>query len=360
MASIVYGGLDVHRDTIVVCLIDSGTGRVVEETLPNERSCLLGAVRRWGKLGMLQLCYEASGAGFVVQRWLAAAGVFCEVIAPSKVWRAPGERIKTDRRDACKLAQQYAAGLLTVVRVPSEEEEQVRRLLRLREELTRDATRLKNRIVKQLALLGIRYRAGKNWTQRHRRWLQGLELSPLDALVLRLHLEALGQLEWQQQEVDEQIATIAQSPPYREGVQRLMSLRGIGVYSAMVLLSEIGDIRRFGSARQLMSYFGLVPGERSSGDRRRARGITKTGNTHARWVLGQAAWNQRHRPGSQRLRKHWRSQPAEVVVIARRAEQRLHRKFWQIACRKEPTIAATAVAREMAGFVWALLSLEIA
>lgn len=360
MVSIVYGGLDVHRDTIVACLLDSNTGQVVEETVANERECLRRAVRRWGKLGVLHLCYEAGGAGYVVQRWLAAEGVFCEVIAPSKVWRAPGERIKTDRRDARQLAQQYAAGLLTIVRVPGEEEEEVRRLLRLCGELTRDATRLKNRIVKQLALVGIRYREGKNWTQKHRRWLQGLRLSPLNGMVLRLHLETLTHLELQRQEVDEQIAALAETPSYREGVQRLMSLRGIGLYSAMVLLTEIGDIRRFGSARQLMSYFGLVPGERSSGEKRRGRGITKTGNSYARWILGQAAWNQRHRPGCRRLRQHWRTQAPEVVAIARKAEKRLHAKFWRIASRKEASIAATAVAREMAAFVWALLSLEIA
>ena len=360
MSSIVYGGLGVHKDTIVACLICEGTGEITEETLPNERVRLVRAVRRWARQGELRLCYEASGAGYVVKRWLDEENVACEVIAPSKVWRAPGERMKTDRRDAHKLAMLHSAGLLSTVRVPDEEEEQVRALVRLRGQVTQDITRTKNRLLKQLALLGLRYREGKNWTQKHQRWLESLTLAPIDALVLRMHLENLAQLESQKKETDEQIEAIAQTPAYHERVQRLISLRGICVYSAMVLITEIGDIRRFAGAPQLMSYFGLVPGEQSSGDKRRRGSITKAGNTRARWILGQAAWNQRRRPGSKRVRKHWRTQPPEVVAIAREAERRLHHKYWKIACRKESTIAATAVAREMAGFVWALLRLEIA
>ena len=129
MSSIVYGGLDVHKDTIAACLIDEGTGEIMEETLPNDRARLVRAVRRWAKQGELRLCYEASGAGYVVKRWLDEENVACEVIAPSRMWRAPGERVKTDRRDAHKLAMLHSAGLLTAVRVPDEEEEQVRALV---------------------------------------------------------------------------------------------------------------------------------------------------------------------------------------------------------------------------------------
>lgn len=355
MESVVYGGLDVHKETIAACLLNRETGEVVEQTIQNDRQRLIRAVRRWQEMGELRLCYEASGAGYVIKRWLDAEGVACDVIAPSKTMRAPGERVKTDRRDARKLAQLHAVGLLTTVRTPSVEEERARAVVRLRDEVTRDMTRVKNRVLKHLSRLGIRYEEGKNWTQKHRCWLMRLSLEPEEALILRTHLDTLNHLEVQREEIDREIEAIAETEPYRDGVQRLMCLRGIGLYSAMVLLTEIGDIYRFGGAPQLMSYFGLIPSEQSSGQRRRQGAITKTGNRRARWILGQAAWNQTRRPGSERLRRHWKTQPLELVAIGRKAEKRLHHKFWKIAMRRDRRIAATAVAREMAGFVWAIL-----
>jgi len=356
MSSVVYGGLDVHRDTIAAFLFNRDTGEVVEKTFANERRGLLRQVRRWQKMGELSLCYEASGAGYVIKRWLEKEGVACDVVAPSKTPRAPGDRIKTDRRDARRLAQLHAAGLLTRVRVPSEEEERVRAVVRLRNELTQDMTRAKNRVVKHLSRLGIKYQDGQNWTQKHRRWLMGLTLPAGEELILRVHLDTLNHLEVQREEIDRQIEIFSEEEPYRDGVGRLMCLRGIQLYSAMVLLTEIGDIRRFAGAPQLMSYVGLVPSEQSSGEHRRRGATTKAGNPHARWILGQAAWNQTRPPGTKRLRDHWQTQPLELVAIGRKAEQRLNRKFWKIAVRKDRRTAATAVAREMAGFVWAILS----
>lgn len=359
MRSIIYGGLDVHKERIAVCLIDSRTGEMLQEEVRNERRHLMRAVRRWAERGELRLCYEASGSGYVLKRWLDAEGVACEVIAPSTVLRQAGKRIKTDRRDARTLAQQYAGGMLRLVRTPSEAEERARAVVRLHDELTRDLTRTKNRILKHLARLGLRYEGGHNWTRQHRRWLAGLELAADEALILRSHLSTLEHLQGQLASVDERIAALAQEAPYAPGVARLMSLRGIGLYSAMVLLTEIGDIQRFARAPQLMSYFGLVPSESSSGEKRWLGGITKAGNTRARWVLAQAAWNQTRPLRGARLPKHWQTQPPEVVAIARKAGERLHQKFWKIATRKERKVAATAVARELAGFVWAILRVEV-
>ena len=227
--------------------------------------------------------------------------------------------------------------------------------------MTRDMTRTKNRILKYLATLGFYYTEGKNWTQKHRAWLRGLSLDPVQRLIVDTHLEELDALDSRRQGIDRRIEEIAQSEPYRQKVQRLTSLRGIGLYSAMVLITEIGDARRFGKAPQLMSYFGLVPREDSSADSRRTGGITKAGSSRGRWILTQAAWNQMSRPGScERLRKHWRSQPAAVVAIAKKAEKRLHDKFWKVLSRKDRKTAVTAVAREMVGFVWAILTLEVA
>ncbi|MGB9594510.1 MAG: IS110 family transposase [Anaerolineae bacterium] len=218
MSIVYYGGLDVHQKTIVAFFFCPETGDCWEEEVPNDRIHLLRAVSRWRRRGELRVCYEASGAGFVLKRWLDEVDVPCDVVASAFIPRGPGDRVKTDRRDARKLAQLYAAGLLRTVRVPSEEEETVRALVRHRDDLTRDMTRMKNRILKFLGLQGLRYTEGKNWTKRHRQWLHDLRLEPLQRIVLQDHLANLEGLERQRAEVDRKIAEIAEMPPYREPV----------------------------------------------------------------------------------------------------------------------------------------------
>ncbi len=356
MSSIVYGGLDVHKQSISVHLINTQTGEVLSEAVANDRQKLTRAVKRWSKLGELRLCYEASGAGYVIQRWLTELGVQCEVIAPSLIPKAPGDHVKTDRRDARKLAMLYKAGLLQPVRVPSQEEETVRALVRLLTTLTGDVTCQKNRVTKYLRSLGHVYAEKSTWTAKHRAWIASLPLGALERLIVQTHLDTLDSLVSRRADLERRVEQVARSEAYWGRVQALLSLRGIGIYSAMVLLTEIGDAKRFASPTELMSYFGLVPKEASSGESRQRGSITKAGNRHARWVLGEAAWNQRCKPGtSRRLLRHWKSQSPRVVEIAKKAERRLHDKYWKIAVRKDPRIAATAVAREMVGFVWALL-----
>jgi transposase len=367
MASIIYGGLDVHQKSIQVELLDRDTGEVLREEVVNERDRFVKAVRRWQKKlgGELRLCYEASQAGFVIKRWLddlegqGEHAITCEVIAPSLIPKSPGDRVKTDKRDAHRLVTLYQAGLLQPVRVPSQEEETVRALVRLMTSLTTDLTREKNRVGKYLRSLGQVYPEKTTWNDKHRAWIASLPLGVLERLVVETHLDTVDSLKSRRAQLERKLEEIARTEVYWPRVQRLMSLRGIGLYSAMVLLTEIGDCRRFGKPSQLMSYFGLVPMEASSGERQRRGSITKAGNSRARWILGEAAWNARYQPGkSKRLRKHWASQPSAVVEIAKKAERRLHDKYWKIAVRKDPRIAATAVAREMVGFVWSLLTLE--
>jgi transposase len=356
--SIIYGGLDVHKGSISACLLDVRTGEIISQEVPNEQQHVLRAARRWAKLGEPRLCYEASGAGFVLQRWLEGIGVHCEVIAPSLVPKAPGDRVKTDKRDARKLVTLYRAGLLQAVRVPGAGEETVRALVRLRGQLTVDCTRVKNRLHKYLRTLGHSYPERNHWTVKHRAWIAHLPLDALQGLIVQTHLDELDALLGRRTAVERRIEEIACGEPYRQGVQRLMSLRGIGLLTAMVLLTEIGDARRFASAPQLMAYLGLVPRESSSGESRHTGPITKAGNHHVRRVLVEAAWNQTRQPGRcARLRQHWGHQPPAVVEIAKKAERRLHDKFWKVALRKDSKTAAVAVAREMAGFVWALLTL---
>jgi transposase len=359
MDSIVYGGLDVHKESISVCLLVSDTGEIIEDRLINDGERVKRAAKRWGKLGELRLCYEASGAGFVLKRLLNNLGISCEVIAPSLIPKAPGNHTKTDKRDAKQLALLYRAGMLSIVRAPGEDEEMVRALVRLRVEVTADVVRGKNRLAKYLRTIGQEY-SGKTWTEAHKAWLYGLKLKPIEETIVSTHLNGIDDLLRRREGIDRQVEEIAQSEPYREMVGRLKSLRGIDTYSAMVLISEIGDCRRFSKPTQLMSYLGLVPRESSSGEKRRTGSITKTGNSYARWVLGEAAWNQMRKVGRcERVRRHWKTQPEEVVAIGKRAAERLHHKFWRVAARREDRkIAVIAVAREMVGFVWALLTLE--
>ena len=360
MASIVYGGLDVHKQSIKVELIVSDTGEVVREELANDKARFFKAVRRWQeRLGEVRLCYEASSAGYVLKRWADEMGVACEVIAPSLVPKRPGNRVKTDKGDAHLLATNLRSGMLQAVRVPTQEEESVRAVVRLLTSLTQDITRTKNRLTGYLRVLGQVYPLKTTWTEKHRAWIRDLVLDEFQRLVVDTHLDSLDALAERRQGLTKRLEQIARSEAYWPKVQRLLSLLGIGLYSAMLLVCEIGDARRFGRAGELMSYFGLVPSEDSSGEKTSRGPITKTGNSRARWILGEAAWNARYKPGtSRRLKRHWQTQPEEVVAIARKAERRLHDKYWKISLRKDPRIAATAVAREMTGFVWALLTLE--
>lgn len=353
-------GLDVHKKDIVVAMLLPDAGEAVTWTVANEPR----AVRRLAKKlkrqarGGIRSAYEAGPCGYVLKRQLEAEGVPCAVVAPSLIPSAPGDRIKTDRRDARKLGEMLRAGLLTEVHPPSEEEEAVRDLCRCREDVKQDLTRSRQRLGKFLLRKGLRYGLGHAWTQRHRRWLWSLELEHRAAqAALQEYLLSIEQLEGRLRELDATIGEIAESEPYRERLGWLRCFRGIDTLSAMTILAELHDFRRFTSARQLMSYLGLVPSEHSSGESTRRGGITKTGNAHVRRILIEAAWHYRHPPRvGVVLRKRREAQPAEIIAIADRAMRRLHRRHWRLlSMNKPPQKVVTAVARELTGFLWATL-----
>jgi transposase len=261
-------------------------------------------------------------------------------------------------RDGCP--QGYRAGELVAIRVPSSAEERVRDLVRCRECFQREILRSRHYVTKFLARRGFVYREGKNWTQRHRGWLQQLLtggcLPPEDRSVFGEHLALLDYKTSRREDLDDQIEKLAFSAAYRPRVERLRCFRGIDTIAAMTLLSEIGDWRRFERPGQLMAYLGLVPSEHSSGDRERRGPITKAGNSHCRHVLVQAAWHYRHRPAvGGRLKTRQRGQPPEVIGHAWKAQHRLYTLFHRIASRKSSRIAVVAVARELVGFLWAVM-----
>ncbi len=360
MNEFIYVGLDVHLNSITVAVLDGDVQSPQVIKLSGDLMQTRRLFRRLARKGPVRSCYEASGAGFVLHRVLAKDGFDCEVIAPSLIPRKPGDRRKTDRLDAVNLVRLYKSGHLTPVAVPSVEQEALRRLIRLRYEYVRYTTGTKNRISGMLRNHGLVFREGNStWTQTHRRWLAGTrdELDGAMRTALATELEHLEYLETQRGVLDDEIARYAQAPPYRANVEALSCLRGIKTLSAMSLLTEIGDVRRFASPTALMAYFGLVPSERSSGERERRGPITKAGNTHCRRVLVEAAWNNRHRSGADLILKRRRQgQPPEVVAIAIKAQHRLYKKFHRLDQRKHRHIAITAVARELCGFVWATLN----
>jgi transposase len=354
--------MDVHKDSITIAVLP-GTAKAPSrvERLPNELPKLKRWLDRTARDGELRTCYEASGAGYVLHRALREWGYACDVIAPSLIPKRPGVQRKHDKRDASELARLYRAGELTAVRIPSEAEERVRDVVRCRETFQREILKSRHYILKFLARRGLVFREGTNWCTPHLRWLQHLttEQSPLaraDRLVFREYHALLEYKLQRREELDREIERLAELPSLAPMVQRLQCFRGIALQGAMVLATEIVDWRRFERPTQLAAYLGLVSREDSSGDHERKGSITKAGNSHCRHVLVQAAWSYHHRPAiSADLKRRQVGQPPAVIAHAWKAQQRLHQRYTHLAYRKQPQIAAVGVARELVGFLWAVM-----
>lgn len=353
-------GLDVHKATIQVALLEPGREKPECWQLSNVPRAVsrLAAKLSQGR-GPVQCCYEAGPCGYELQRHLRKKGIDCVIVAPSLIPSRPGDRIKTDRRDAANLARLLRAGLLTEVHPPTPEEEAVKDLSRAREAAKEDVARSRHRLGKFLLRRGVRYTTGKRaWTQAHRRWLIGLRFeAPAAQATFDDYLRAVEFNEERVAELDRQLEAIADSEPYREPVARLKCFRGISTVTAMTIVSELHGFSRFDSPRRLMAYLGLVPSEHSSGASERRGSITKAGNSHVRRVLVESAWHYRHRPAvGVALRKRREGQPGWIIALADRAQRRLNRKMTRMVNAGKPrNKAVIAVARELAGFVWAAM-----
>lgn len=280
--------------------------------------------------------------------------------APSLIPRRPGEHRKTDRRDAIKLARDFRDDRLVLIHIPTEADERVRDLVRCRECFQREIVKSRHYILKFMRRRGFVFREGTHWTVRHMNWirqvLQPGTLTDEDHTVLAEYLALLEYQLQRRDELDARIEQLALTPRYAPLVERICCFRGFKTQAAMVLATELGDVRRFESPRQLMAYLGLVPGEHSSGDRRRMGAITKAGNSRVRHVLIQAAWCYRRRPTvGAPLRKRQQGQDPAVIAHAWKCQHRLYKLFHRLAEKKPKQVAATAVAREMVGFLWAVL-----
>jgi transposase len=358
MKEITYIGLDVHQRSIAMAELGADAEGPVVREIPNDPKLVRRTFQRLKKESPgLRCCYEAGPCGFELERLLGQMGIACEVIAPALIPRKPGERIKTDRRDAAKLARLYRAGELTAIRVPTPEEEAVRDLVRAREDVRKDLIAARHRLAKFLLRHGRIFSDGKNWTERHFRWLRAQSFDHAgERTTFEHYLLQVDHLIDRRARLEAEIAVLAAAEPYRAPVARLSCLRGISVLSSMVLLAELQDFRRFQHPRELMAFVGLVPSEHSSGASQRRGSITKTGNSHARRVLVEAAWAYRHPPRvGPRARRALADQPPHVVALARKAQLRLHRRYGRLVARgKRVQVVVTAVARELCGFVWAI------
>ena len=366
MESIVRIGMDVHQESIRLAVItDSGNGAgggkiVLEDTVSSTSESVRRTFKKLKKkFGTIECCYEASTCGFVMQRLLNEMKIECSVVAPSMIPIIPGDRVKTDRRDARKLATLFWNDQLTFVRIPTDEEESVRSLVRCRESTMEDLKRTKLRFGCFLKSLGFVYRAGKYWTKSHMAWLRRIELEGCNQTVFEKHLRTLEFHAEELKALDEKIEEVGGSPEYKQMVERLCCLKGVRTLTAMVLIVEIGDFSRFPNARALMSYLGVTPSENSSGNSIHRGGITKAGNKRVRRILVQSAWNYRRTPRAcQALEARRKGQPAWVVSHCRKAQKRLNTRFRELDTRKNSCISVVAVARELAGFAWAIMQPE--
>lgn len=358
MKKVAYLGIDYHLSFLMVAMMIEGNREPDEMVrLKNDDKVIRKYMGKLSEEFEIKACYEASTNGYSFERKMASWGYHCDVIAPSLIPRKPGDRRKNDFRDARDLVQNYAGGRLSIVHLPSEQEESVRSLVRCRYAFKEAAKRVKQQINSFLLGQGQSWEHTK-WTQQHRTWMLKLEMAhPYLQQVLSEHLAHLEYLETRISHLDEQIEAIAASAVYAPSVKKLRALKGIRTLAAMLLITEITDFRRFLNPRALMAFLGLIPSEDSSGEKRKDGGITKAGNHRCRTALIEAAQHYVRSPRvSARMRGDLSQVDGATAVIALKCVNRLHKRFWALSQKgKLRPVAITAITRELVGFVWAIM-----
>jgi transposase len=355
-----YCGLDVHQNSVVVAVAEAGAGRPEPfGRIPNTELAVAKLTRQLAKIyGRVAFCYEAGPCGYGIYRQLRSMGHDCMVAAPSLIPRKPGERIKTDPRDARSLARQLRAGELTAVWVPTEKDEAMRDLSRAREDLKIMERQVKQRLYGLLLRHGKRFSGKTKGTQAFFRWLEEVKLPhPEQQIVLEEYVDAVKQTKKRVKALEEEMAKACEGWIWEPLVVALMALRGVSFVAAFTLVAEIGDFTRFVTAVQFMTFLGLIPSEQSSGEKRWRGPITKTGNSHARRILVEAAWTYRFRARKTAvIQRRAEKCSDEVQAIAWKAQKRLCARYRHMVLQlnKPATVACTAIARELAAFVWAI------
>lgn len=357
--SIKFVGMDVHKATIAVSVAESNGGEVrYNGEIANSPEALIKLVRQLRKDDSeLRFCYEAGPCGYGIHRQLTEMGWDCQVVAPSLIPRKAGDRVKTDRRDSTMLARLHRAGELTPVWVPDDAQEALRDLTRAREDMKSLQLKAKQRLSAFLLRYGKSYGGKSNWTQAHYRWLAELKfVHPVQQIVFQEYVDTVKAMDKRVAGLDKQLQACAQQSVFWPMIEAMMALRGVNLLTAATVVAEIGDLHRFASAPQLMAYLGLVPSEHSSGASKSRGSITKTGNGHVRRVLVEAAWTYRH-PARKTVHLQRRAERTseEVQEIAWNAQKRLCGRYKSLEARSKLKVqACTAIARELAGFIWAI------
>src|SRR5919205_506895 len=362
MSKVRFVGLDVHAETIAVAVAETGGEVRAHGVIPNRLESVRKLIQKLGPVKQIRACYEAGPTGYVLYWQLTQLGVACEVIAPSLVPTKAGDRVKTDRRDAEKLARCYRAGELTPVWVPDDDHEALRDLVRAREAAKKDQLKARHRLSKFLLRHGQRPEGLKAWTKKHLEWIKSHVRFAQPALEATLadYLEEVDHVAARIVKLDKAIDEAVQHAPaeIRAVIEALQALRGVAQTTAATIVSELGSLSRFQSPRQLMGYSGLVACEHSSGNRIQRGSITKTGNAHLRRVLVEAAWAYQHRPnvtGYLLRRQKSLALSDDVKDIAWKAQHRLNKRYKSFSARgKNKNQIVTALGRELLGFIWAI------
>ncbi len=353
-----FCAMDIHKDSITVAIAEDGKAPVLYGTINATGAAVSKLAGKLSESGSaLRFCYEAGPCGYEVYRQLRALGHACAVVAPSLIPRRPGDRIKTDRRDALSLARLHRNGELTSVWVPDKEQEAIRDLERAREDFKHAERRVRQRLAGFLLRHGRVYTGGRRWTQAHYRFFEAQRFDhPAQQIVFQEYVDEVKHAKARIKALEEELERALSDWTLSGQARDLMALRGVDMLTAITVLAELGDITRFDTPRQLMAYVGLVPSEHSSGQRRQRGAITKAGNTHVRRVLVESAWCYRFPARKTRhLQRRGEKTPPAVQDIAWKAQKRLCGRYRRLQARGMPKgKVCTAIARELLGFIWAI------
>ncbi len=360
MESVYYVGMDVHKDSIRMAVLHGSERETVyEATFKNDIPKIVRKLNEFNTKDKVIAAYEAGCMGYTLQRSLGQAGIECRIVSPNKIDRSGARKIKTDARDAVLIARMIKNNEADTIRIPTQDDEAARDLLRCREDIKAELQRTRHQLSNFLLRNGHIYDGKSRWTGAHKSWMKKLSftLSPQKETFDQYFCHMM-ELEARLDRIEVSIIELAQTVPYREGINRLRCFKGIDYLTALACVCEVGDYKRFPSAGSFMSYLGLVPSEHSSGAKRFQGGITKTGNSHLRKLLIESSWHYRyHHPANAALIERRKGMDEATITYADKALHRLQSKFGKIVYRgKSEKTAVAATARELAGFIWGMMT----